>query len=410
MTGRQENDTRSLYKSIREEIMYEISGSGDLQDTELLRIIDGYLEQKARTRFLDLGTRMELRNELYNSFKKLDVLQELLDDHLITEVMINSPDEIFVERQNRMIRWDGSFESEDKLEDIIQQIVSRINRRVNTASPIVDARLEDGSRVHIVLPPVALKGPTMTIRKFPEPIGMDRMVESGTITKEAADFLKELVRCGYNIVISGGTSSGKSTFLNALTEYVPAEERVITIEDSAELQIRHIPNLVRLETRDASSDGQGAITMAMLIKASLRMRPDRVIVGEVRGAEALDMLTACNTGHDGSLSTGHANSSKDMLTRLESMVLMAVDLPLAAIRSQIAAGIDILVHLARMPDHRRRVTEISEIEGIDQESGGGICLRPLFTYETEKDRLVRRNSLLHREKLRMRDSPRWEEL
>ena len=410
MTDRQENDTRSLYKSIREEIMYEISGSGDLQDTELLRIIDGYLEQKARTRFLDLGTRMELRNELYNSFKKLDVLQELLDDHLITEVMINSPDEIFVERQNRMIRWDGSFESEDKLEDIIQQIVSRINRRVNTASPIVDARLEDGSRVHIVLPPVALKGPTMTIRKFPEPIGMDRMVESGTITKEAADFLKELVRCGYNIVISGGTSSGKSTFLNALTEYVPAEERVITIEDSAELQIRHIPNLVRLETRDASSDGQGAITMAMLIKASLRMRPDRVIVGEVRGAEALDMLTACNTGHDGSLSTGHANSSKDMLTRLESMVLMAVDLPLAAIRSQIAAGIDILVHLARMPDHRRRVTEISEIEGIDQESGGGICLRPLFTYETEKDRLVRRNSLLHREKLRMRDSPRWEEL
>ena len=209
MTDRQENDTRSLYKSIREEIMYEISGSGDLQDTELLRIIDGYLEQKARTRFLDLGTRMELRNELYNSFKKLDVLQELLDDHLITEVMINSPDEIFVERQNRMIRWDGSFESEDKLEDIIQQIVSRINRRVNTASPIVDARLEDGSRVHIVLPPVALKGPTMTIRKFPEPIGMDRMVESGTITKEAADFLKELVRCGYNIVISGGTCSGK---------------------------------------------------------------------------------------------------------------------------------------------------------------------------------------------------------
>ena len=397
-------EAKRLYHDIREEIMYEINGISDLQDTDLLAIIDACLERTARSRLLDLGTRMSLRSELYNSFKKLDILQELLDDRSVTEVMINGPGDIFVERDNRMQRWNGRFESEDKLEDIIQQIVSRINRRVNTASPIVDARLEDGSRVHIVLPPASLNGPTVTIRKFPEPIGIEQMIRSGTVTREAADWLAEVVRCGYNLYISGGTSSGKTTFLNALSAYIPPDERVITIEDSAELQIRHIPNLVRLETRDAGSDGQGEITMAMLIKASLRMRPDRLIVGEVRGAEALDMLTACNTGHDGSLSTGHANSTRDMLTRLESMVLMAVDLPLPAIRSQIAAGIDILVHLARMPDHRRRVTEISEIEGIDAEHGGEICLHPVFTFDTEQDRLVRRGSLLHREKLRMRGS------
>ena len=402
MPEKQENDAKRLYREVREEVMYEISGSNELNDRELLQIIDRCLEHKTHSRLLDLKTRMDLRNELYNSFKKLDILQELLDDRSVTAIMINGPEDIFVERNNRMQRWNGSFESEDKLEDIIQQIVSRINRRVNTASPIVDARLEDGSRVHIVLPPAALNGPTVTIRKFPEPIGMEQMIRSGTITGEAAEWLSRLVRCGYNIVISGGTSSGKSTFLNALTVFVPEDERVITIEDSAELQIRHIPNLVRLETRDAGSDGQGAITMAMLIKASLRMRPDRIIVGEVRGSEALDMLTACNTGHDGSLSTGHANSTKDMLTRLESMVLMAVELPLPAIRSQIAAGIDIMVHLMRTPDHKRRVMEISEIEGIDTEHGGEIRLHPIFVYDADEDRLVRKDTLIHREKLRMR--------
>ncbi|MBQ1423796.1 MAG: CpaF family protein [Lachnospiraceae bacterium] len=393
---------------IRESILSEINASGDLNDRELYSIIDRILEERAGRDMLDLGTRIGLRTELYNSFKKLDILQELIDNRTVTEIMINGPDEIYIERGNRMERWHGSFESEEKLEDIIQQIVSGINRRVNTASPIADARLSDGSRVHIVLPPVALNGPTLTIRKFPEPIGMERMISSGTIPEEAAEYLGELVRCGYNIFISGGTSSGKSTFLNALTAFVPQDERVITIEDSAELQIRHIGNLVRLETRDANADGQGAITMAMLIKASLRMRPDRIIVGEVRGAEALDMLTACNTGHDGSLSTGHANSTGDMLTRLESMVLMAAELPLAAIRSQIAAGIDILVHLARLPDRSRRVMEITEVKGIDGK--GEILLNPVFQYDTGQNKLVRCGSLVHKEKLILRGSGRQAEL
>jgi len=393
---------------IRESILSEINASGDLNDRELYSIIDRILEERAGRDMLDLGTRIGLRAELYNSFKKLDILQELIDNRTVTEIMINGPDEIYIERGNRMERWHGSFESEEKLEDIIQQIVSGINRRVNTASPIADARLSDGSRVHIVLPPVALNGPTLTIRKFPEPIGMERMISSGTIPEEAAEYLGELVRCGYNIFISGGTSSGKSTFLNALTAFVPQDERVITIEDSAELQIRHIGNLVRLETRDANADGQGAITMAMLIKASLRMRPDRIIVGEVRGAEALDMLTACNTGHDGSLSTGHANSTGDMLTRLESMVLMAAELPLAAIRSQIAAGIDILVHLARLPDRSRRVMEITEVKGIDGK--GEILLNPVFQYDTGQNKLVRCGSLVHKEKLILRGSGRQAEL
>ncbi len=393
---------------IRESILSEINASGDLNDRELYSIIDRILEERAGRDMLDLGTRIGLRAGLYNSFKKLDILQELIDNRTVTEIMINGPDEIYIERGNRMERWHGSFESEEKLEDIIQQIVSGINRRVNTASPIADARLSDGSRVHIVLPPVALNGPTLTIRKFPEPIGMERMISSGTIPEEAAEYLGELVRCGYNIFISGGTSSGKSTFLNALTAFVPQDERVITIEDSAELQIRHIGNLVRLETRDANADGQGAITMAMLIKASLRMRPDRIIVGEVRGAEALDMLTACNTGHDGSLSTGHANSTGDMLTRLESMVLMAAELPLAAIRSQIAAGIDILVHLARLPDRSRRVMEITEVKGIDGK--GEILLNPVFQYDTGQNKLVRCGSLVHKEKLILRGSGRQAEL
>ena len=408
MTAGTGRGMKAQLAKIRESILSEINASGDLNDRELYSIIDRILEERAGRDMLDLGTRIGLRTELYNSFKKLDILQELIDNRTVTEIMINGPDEIYIERGNRMERWHGSFESEEKLEDIIQQIVSGINRRVNTASPIADARLSDGSRVHIVLPPVALNGPTLTIRKFPEPIGMERMISSGTIPEEAAEYLGELVHCGYNIFISGGTSSGKSTFLNALTAFVPQDERVITIEDSAELQIRHIGNLVRLETRDANADGQGAITMAMLIKASLRMRPDRIIVGEVRGAEALDMLTACNTGHDGSLSTGHANSTGDMLTRLESMVLMAAELPLAAIRSQIAAGIDILVHLARLPDRSRRVMEITEVKGID--GTGEILLNPVFQYDTGQNKLVRCGSLVHKEKLILRGSGRQAEL
>ena len=384
------------YSEIREQILRDISASNHLQDRELIENIDMVLDRKSAEYNIGLKEKLDLKNRLFNSFRKLDVLQELLDDRSVTEIMINSPEEIFIEINNRIRRWNVSFEDQERLEDIIQQIVSRINRRVNTSSPIADARLPDGSRVHIVLPPIALKGPTITIRKFPEPIDMKKMIQSGTISYEAADFLKALVRTGYNIFISGGTSSGKSTFLNALTQFIPEDERVITIEDSAELQIRHVSNLVSLETRDANAEGEGEINMSMLIKASLRMRPDRIIVGEVRGAEAMDMLSAMNTGHDGSLSTGHANSTQDMLTRIESMVLMAVDIPLPAIKNQIAAGLDILVHLQRMRDHSRRVMEISEIKGVED---GEIRLNRIFSFNYEKERLERCGSLLHTEKL-----------
>lgn len=384
-----------LYKEIRREVMDEISCDAELGDAGLTDSIDRILDRRIG---ISLRDRLELRKRLFNSFRRLDVLQELLDDRSVTEIMINSPTEIFIEKNNSIERWTAGFEDRERLEDMIQQIVSRINRRVNTSHPIADARLADGSRVHIVLPPVALKGPTVTIRKFPEPIDMDRLIRSGTICAEAAVFMKQLVRSGYNIFISGGTSSGKSTFLNALSAYIPKDERVITIEDSAELQIRHIANLVSLETRDANSEGDGAISMSMLIKASLRMRPDRIIVGEVRGAEALDMLSAMNTGHDGSLSTGHANSTEDMLTRLESMVLMAVELPLPAIKKQIAAGIDIMVHLQRMRDHSRRITEISEIKGVED---GEIRFNRLYEYNSASDRLEKCGELIHTEKLKI---------
>lgn len=391
-------EEKRLYKQLRETVLREFSSGREQGDEELLGCIDRVLDNMHEQNSLSLRTRLTLKNRLFNSFRKLDVLQELLDNRAVTEIMINSPDEIFIERGGKIEKWNISFENQERLEDIIQQIVSRINRRVNTSSPIADARLYDGSRVNIVLPPIALKGPTVTIRKFPEPIGIDRMISGGTVTHEAAECLKLLVRAGYNIFISGGTSSGKSTFLNALTQFIPEDERVITIEDSAELQIRHIRNLVSLETRDANSEGEGEISMSMLIRASLRMRPDRIIVGEVRGAEALDMLSAMNTGHDGSLSTGHANSTSDMLTRLETMTLSAVELPLQAIRSQIAAGLDIMVHLQRMRDHSRRVVEISEIKGVDN---GEIRLNRLFEYDPERSRLEKCGRLIHREKLEL---------
>ncbi len=389
---------RELYERLREDILQELGQEADIGDAQLLESIDRVLGRAASDYGMNLKERLELKDRLFNSFRRLDVLQELLDDRSVTEIMINSPDEIFIEKNNTIRRWDLSFENTERLEDIIQQIVSRINRRVNTSHPIADARLPDGSRVHIVLPPIALKGPTVTIRKFPEPIDMERMISTGTISREAAELLRELVRAGYNIFISGGTSSGKSTFLNALSAYIPGDERVITIEDSAELRIRHVRNLVSLETRDANSEGDGEINMSMLIKASLRMRPDRIIVGEVRGAEALDMLSAMNTGHDGSLSTGHANSTGDMLTRLESMMLMAVELPLPAVRKQIAAGLDIMVHLQRLRDHSRRVTEISEIKGYED---GEIRLNRLFEYTHEDGRLTRCGTLIHKEKLEL---------
>ena len=390
------NTEERLFGEIREQVMADLGSGAFTSDNEAAEAIDRAIKDRAYGLKFTLTERLRLKKRIFDSMKKLDVLQELLEDRHVTEIMINSHEEIFMERDGRMERWAGSFESREKLEDMIQQIVSRINRRVNTSVPIADARLPDGSRVHIVLPPVALKGPTITIRKFPEVIEMDKMIRYGTVTHEAAAFLKKLVAAGYNIFISGGTGSGKSTFLNALTQYIPPDERIITIEDSAELKIRHIPNLVSLETRDANFEGEGEISMAMLIRAALRMRPDRIIVGEVRGAEALDMLTAMNTGHDGSLSTGHANSTEDMLTRLESMVLMAAELPLKAIRDQISAGIDIMVHLSRMPDKSRKVMEISEVEGIVDER---IRLNKIFEYDHRERSLKRKGELKNREKL-----------
>ncbi|MBS6519011.1 MAG: CpaF family protein [Clostridium sp.] len=370
-----------VQKELRGRLRQELEERRQMGDGELSELIDSMIQQAGETLYLPLAQRIRIRGELYNSFKKLDILQELVDNPQITEIMVNGEHSVFVERGGAICRWDRSFETREQLEDLIQQIVSRVNRTVNAASPIADARLEDGSRVHVVLPPVALDGPALTIRKFPEPITMERLIRLGSITETAAGFLKKLVRAGYNLFISGGTGSGKTTFLNALSEFIPQEERLITIEDSAELQITHVPNLVRLETRAANHEGSREITIRDLIRASLRMRPDRILVGEVRGAEALEMLQSMNTGHSGSISTGHANSSRDMLLRLETMVLMGADLPLAAIRSQIASAIDIFIHLGRLRDRSRRVLEIEEVMGIEE---GEIVLHPLFQFKEKK--------------------------
>lgn len=388
-----------LQQRLRSAILKKMENRGQLEDHVLEQLIDEEIAETARVQLLPLQERIRLRTALFNGFRKLDALQELIDDQKISEIMINGPRQIFVEREGRISLWKKQFETEEKLEDIIQQIVSQMNRSVNTASPIADARLPDGSRVHIVLPPVALNGPILTIRKFPERIDMERMIANRTISRQAADYLKVLVAAGYNLFISGGTSSGKSTFLNALSEYIPREERVITIEDAAELNIRHIANLVRLETRNANAEGGGEISMSALIKASLRMRPDRIIVGEVRGREAADMLAAMNTGHDGSLSTGHSNSTRDMLNRLEAMVLMGANLPLPAIQAQIASAIDIMVHLGRLPDKSRKVLEISELGAY---SNGKAELRTLFQYQPETGRLEQTGRLARLEKLRLK--------
>ena len=322
--------------------------------------------------------RKKLRQELFYSIRKLDILQELIDDTTITEIMINGTEEIFIERDGKISGCGMGFDSREKLEDVIQQITAGCNRTVNEAAPIVDARLENGSRVNVVLRPIALNGPILTIRRFPDnPIAMEDLIEMESLTRQAADFLAALVRAKYNIFISGGTGSGKTTFLNVLSSYISGDERIITIEDSAELQIRGIPNIVRLETRNANVEGCKPVTIRDLIKTSLRMRPDRVIVGEVRGGEAIDMMQCLNTGHDGSMSTGHANSSADMLSRLETMALMGMELPLQAIRRQIASGLDIIVHLGRLRDKTRRVLEIVEVLGME---GGEIKTAPLFMF------------------------------
>lgn len=373
----------TAYEKCRKEIADSVRGRIDLSrevpDDEIQELIDELVMGLGRSSGLSLYERNELGKSIFYSIRKMDVLQELIDSDDVTEIMINGTDNIFVEKAGRIFKWDKSFDTREKLEDVIQQIVARCNRTVNEASPIVDARLENGARVNIVLAPVALNGPIVTIRRFPEkPISMEDLLSFGSITKEAVAELSRLVRAGYNIFISGGTGSGKTTFLNALSHYIPKSERIITIEDSAELQLQGVPNLVRLETRNANSDGAKAITIRDLIKSSLRMRPDRIIVGEVRGSEAIDMLQALNTGHDGSLSTGHANSSKDMLSRLETMVLMGMDLPLAAVRRQIASGVDIIVHLGRLRDKSRKVLEITEILGFEKDE---IVTKPIYAFE-----------------------------
>ena len=361
----------------RQEVLQRVALEEEIDDDSLYRVIDQVIREKSKTEPLTLAQREPLRRCLFDGFRRLDMLQELLEDEEITEIMVNGHEDIFVERHGQVFRWDRAFESRQMLEDVIQQIVARVNRVVNESSPTVDARLPDGSRVNVVLPPVSLSGPVLTIRKFAStPITMEELVRLGSLSEEAAQVLKVLVKARYNIFISGGTGSGKTTFLNALSQFIPAQERVITIEDSAELQLLDQPDLVRLETR--TGNGEVEVTIRQLIRCSLRMNPDRIIVGEVRGEEALDMLQAMNTGHDGSLSTGHANSPTDMLTRLAMMVLMAAELPLAAIDSQIASAIDILVHLGKLRDGSRKVLSIMEVGSIENQK---IVLRPIYEFE-----------------------------
>ncbi len=384
------------FRILRQMLMEQLDLSRELTDNEILERIDELLLDQSKDIRLALKDKVTLRQELFYSVRKLDVLQELIEDESVTEIMVNGPDTIFIERSGRLIRWHKSFTSREKLEDVIQQIVGKCNRVVNESMPIVDARLENGARVNAVVYPVALNGPILTIRRFPEhPITMEKLIEIGSITEECAQFLRKLVNARYSMVIGGGTGSGKTTFLAALSEYIPKDERLITIEDNAELRIRGIENLVRLEAKMANMAGASAITIRDLIRSALRMRPDRIIVGEVRGGEAMDMLQALNTGHEGSLSTAHANSAEDMLSRLETMVLMGVELPLEAIRRQIASGVDILVHLGRMRDRSRKVLEITEVCGFEN---GQIRIRPLYQWKEGKG-LVKTAPLLHLEKL-----------
>ena len=395
------NDYKQEYSRLKNEIknvlIEEIDFTKELEERELLELIDEKIRILSLKQRIPLEDRTKLRKEVFRALRQLDVLQELIEDPQITEIMINGTEHIFLERDGKLIKWDNTFESEEKLNDIIQQIVSACNRVVNEASPIVDARLQNGSRVNVVLKPIALNGPIVTIRRFPEkPIDMKRLIELGALDEETNQFLKKLVLAGYNILISGGTGSGKTTFLNALSNYIPNDQRVITIEDSAELQLMGLQNLVRLETRNANTEGCLAITIRDLIKSALRMRPDRIVVGEVRGAEAIDLLQAMNTGHDGSLSTGHSNSAEDMLSRLETMVLMGMDLPIAAIRQQIASAVDIIIHLGRLKDKSRKVLQIVEV--CDYRDGI-IRLNVIEEYDYTVEKLIRKGALENETKL-----------
>ena len=369
---------------IRKIVSDRLDLTRDLEDDDIRDVINEIIMERSAVSYISLSDKKTIMDGVFNSMRGLDVLQPLVDDPSVTEIMINGPDDVFIEQNGRLFKKDISFGTSEKLENVIQNIVSKVNRTVNESTPIVDARLQDGSRVNVVLPPIALNGPTVTIRKFPEdPMTVEQLIRYKSITPEVAELLKRMVKAKYNIFISGGTGSGKTTFLNALSNFIPHDERVITIEDSAELQIRGVDNLVRMETRNANMEGKGEITIRDLIKSSLRMRPERIVVGEVRGAEALDMLQAMNTGHDGSLSTGHSNSTRDMLSRLETMVLTGAQIPLEAIRQQIASAVDVIIQLARLRDKSRRTVEITEVLGYEN---GEIQLNPLYQFvETGED-------------------------
>ena len=396
--------SEEIFDDLRSNIIAALDLSREQNDEEVCRFIEKEVEEYSRKNLLTLKEREQLEHLLFNSLRKYDAIQELLEDPEVTEIMINGASRIFYEKKGKLFRAQTHFSSEQKLGDVIQQMAGNSNRMVNEASPIVDTRLADGSRVNIVLSPISIDGAAVSIRKFPQtPILMEDLIRIESITEEAAAFLKVLVMAGYNIFISGGTGSGKTTFLNALSQYIPREERIITIEDSAELRLVDKPNLVRLETRNQMFEGVKPITIRDLIRTALRMRPERIVVGECRGEEALDMLQAMNTGHDGSLSTGHANSCRDMMSRLETMVLMGMELPLTAIRSQIASGLDILVHLGRMRDKTRKVLEIIEITGYEK---GEIQMNTLYEFQEKgssygkvRGSLVKKEELQKKEKL-----------
>lgn len=385
------------FEILQKALMERLEQTPDLSDRQIEELIDEMMLEKGRGRQLPLTSKVKLRKELFDSVRRLDVIQDLIDDPEVTEIMVNSCDQIFVERGGRVTRYEKKFTSREKLEDVIQQIVGKCNRIINESSPIVDARLDNGARVNVVVEPACIGGPVMTIRRFPDsPITMERLIALGSITKEAASFLGDLVKSGYSILIGGGTSAGKTTFLNALSDSIPKDERIITIEDTAELQIQGIENLVRLEARSANIEGGRQITIRDLIKTALRMRPSRIIVGEVRQEEAIDLLQAWNTGHEGSIGTLHANSTKDMVSRMETMVLMGMQLPLEAIRRQIASGVDIMVHLGRLRDKKRRVLEISEVTGFED---GDVKLETLYAWDDRKKMLKKVHPLKFTEKL-----------
>ena len=381
-------------RRLRDKVLSMIDMSKEVTDEDVGRIIDQCLIEETQNVYIPLKEKLDIKQELFNNFRRLDVLTEFLEEEDVSEIMVNGFQNIYVERRGSLYKTDKQFESEEKLNSVVQQIVADCNRRINDASPIVDARLRDGSRVNIVIPPVSLEGPVITIRRFPKSvIDMKRLVKLGSIPPYMIGVFDALIKSRYNIFISGGTGSGKTTFLNALSDFIPKDERIITIEDSAELQIQGVSNLVRMEARNANVEGKNSISIRELIKTSLRMRPDRIIVGEVRDEAAIDMLTAMNTGHDGSISTGHANSAKDMVSRLETMVLSGMDIPLLAVRKQISSAVDIIVHLGRLKDKSRKVLNISEVIGVRD---GEVVLNTLFEYVSDEEKVNQNKGVLRK--------------